>query len=367
LSNKKQQISINGGLTWEDTGVTRKGSTLIQADDPDCIAIGMWQSELGAAGETPTSNTGFTIVDYGHAEGETNLVYNFKITGAGTDLSYSRSDKTYKGGLKHADYLDLTNMTSLDGFFASQRKLETVDVSRWDVHNIGDFGGMFNDTGNLTEIDLSNWNMASATNINNWLGSGKLTVHIPNSCTSNLLVSADYAFGGKWLTNAELNKLLNWDLSHIINATGMFGGVNVVGDISGITRNLNFRNLKYCDNMLSGLPNVTKMDITGWVFNFPSYFTFSDFCSDNTSLNEFIMDGVDWSSTVGYSKTFANCSNLTKISMKGAKLKETTGVSDFFAGCNKLATIDCTGCDAGTIITIQRACTNASINVEIIS
>lgn len=367
---EKQQISINGGLTWEDTGLTRKGSTLIQADDPDCVAIGMWIGT--SSGKTPTNNTGFIITDYDN-DG-TN--YNFKIKGNGTNLSYSRSSQTYKGGLKHADYVDLTNVTSLNSFFYQQRNLETVDLSRWDVRNIQTFNSMFYDTRSLTTLDLSNWSLDSVTSLSGFINdSYKTSVTLPTSCTSNYFSKISNAFRGGWFKNSNLQTITNWNLSNITEAESVFyGSVLLSGDISLMTKNLNFQNLSYASWMFNGCTGITKIDISTWVFKYSSTITsqIDDFVRGCVLLSDFIMDGVDLSVFSGangaYDNMFRGCTSLTTISMKGAKLSQMGYNNHMFDGCSSLTTIDATGCDLTTISTLNTALSYAGLtgNVTII-
>lgn len=46
-------------------------------------------------------------------------------------------------------------------------KLSALNMSNWDVSNVGNMCNMFAAAGNLTTLDVSNWNVGNVTNVVN--------------------------------------------------------------------------------------------------------------------------------------------------------------------------------------------------------
>lgn len=362
---EKQQYSRNGG-PWTDTGTTRTGSTVISADDPVCVAQGIWRSNYHSSVPTPTSNTGFTIVDYGlDNPDDIEEKRKFKVKDSGTALSFEASSSTSSSKVLHADFVDLTNMTSLARMFYKNRDLETVDVSGWNTYNITNFNEIFYETRKLTTIDLSSWDLSNAESIVGWLTPYetyvKQSVSIPAVCASTRLYNINNIFdGATWLNNTEFAKLLNWNLSNVTSASYAFRKAGMSGDISG---KLNFSSLTDVSNMFASCTGITKADITGWFDENASISFHENMFNGCTGLTEVTMKGIDFSNSSGLGGFFRNCSNLVTVDISGSTLP--SAYSYFFTGCSSLTTINATNCDADTISRLETMVSNAGLTSQV--
>lgn len=337
---EKEQSSTNGGV-WVDTGVTRTGD-LIESGSTDCVNANRWISNNISSALNPTSNTGFTIEDYGSVDGS-NSVHYFKVKDAGTRLSFEKSSSSsgLTSAVKHADYLDLSNVTILSYMFRYNTSMESGDFSKWNTHNVTHFNGLFTDTPKLTSVDISMWDMSKAYGISNWLGeynNEKIIVSLPLICTSSNLTEISGAFNGSWMNNTELNKLVNWNFANVTKAYDLFYYAGLSGDISDITNKLNFKSLDYASQMFRFCTDVTKIDISNWGFVPTTNETIEYFFANCTSLTEIVMQNVDWT---GF---------------------KTTGL---FTGCSNLQTINAVGCNSETISIIQSRLKDAGLTSKV--
>lgn len=61
--------------------------------------------------------------------------------------------------------LDVSHVTSMNGFFSTNASLETVDISGWDTHQVTDMQAMFNSDSALTQVTLGNIDTSHVTNM----------------------------------------------------------------------------------------------------------------------------------------------------------------------------------------------------------
>ena len=59
--------------------------------------------------------------------------------------------------------VDTSNVTSMNGMFASCRSLTSLDFSGWNTSNVTEMSNMFYFCNSLTSLDLSGWNISNVT------------------------------------------------------------------------------------------------------------------------------------------------------------------------------------------------------------
>lgn len=86
----------------------------------------------------------------------------------GTKVHPNRSNKKFPTSIVSADLrgLNVSKMTNMTGLFENCDKLDSLNVSNWDVSNVTNMYTMFRGCGtsNLT-LDLNNWNVSNVLDI----------------------------------------------------------------------------------------------------------------------------------------------------------------------------------------------------------
>lgn len=159
--------------------------------------------------------------------------------------------------IENIDYIDMSTCTNIANMFFGCYKLESLDLSGWDVSNVKDMSHAFDSMSICTSLgDLSNWNVTNVESFQNLFnGDQKLEYYgdiskwnISNNCKnlSRMFSYSSYISGqadGSFFP-ASLN-LNNWDVSNVTNMSGMF---------------INAYNIQSIDISMWNCSNVTNMN-----------------------------------------------------------------------------------------------------------
>ena len=168
---------------------------------------------------------------------------------------------------------DTGNVTDMFGLFAQCYELETLDVSKWDTSKVTEISGMFAECINLTSLDVSNFDTSSVWDMFNVF------------CVCQNLTSLD---------------LSNWDTSNVTNMYGLF---------------------QYCTNL-------TSIDISNWDTSNAYIGYIFDSCNELTSItcnNASTIDAIAkelptrTTDSPGTIKTNCNATDLTSVSTLSSK------------------------------------------------
>ena len=134
--------------------------------------------------------------------------------------------------IENANYLDVSQITSLRTMFQGCAYLDYIDVSTWDTSNVTDMSYMFNKCASLRTIDLSNFDTSKVTLMNSMLA-GTLIVDYSSLAgfdTSNVTdMSFMFGMSSSLLKNdiISMNFLQNWDVSNVTTMRSMFQNINI--------------------------------------------------------------------------------------------------------------------------------------------
>lgn len=111
--------------------------------------------------------------------------------------------------------IDVSNKTSLNGFFSSSTSLENADLNNWNTENCTDFSNMFNSCKKLKSVKANNLNTSKITTISNMFQNCQelKRIDLKNWNTPNL-TKMDTAFNG--CSSLEYLDIRNFTFDNVI-------------------------------------------------------------------------------------------------------------------------------------------------------
>ncbi|MDE7087704.1 MAG: DUF285 domain-containing protein, partial [Clostridia bacterium] len=134
--------------------------------------------------------------------------------------------------------LKMDNVTYASNMFCGCSKLESIDVSEWDVSKNQEFGRMFSGCSKLQNLDVSKWNTSNADAF----------LFMFEDCSS--------------LTSLDVS---GWDTAKSYHMNGVFKGCSNLTeiDVSGWKTS----NVAYFTNMFNGCSKLQYVDLSGFDFS----------------------------------------------------------------------------------------------------
>lgn len=213
-----------------------------------------------------------------------------------------------------ADLLDTSSVVNMTQLFAQCYKLQTVDVSNWDVSNVTKMKNLFAHCYELPTVDVSNWDVSNVKDMQ----------FMCYRC--NKLSTLDVS---------------NWDVSNVANMNDMFatttgqnqGDGKLIVDVS----KWNPESLETADSMFYGNGVMTSIDLRNW--DISKLKSMSHMFADCSSLTEVKLDGLVASSCISFNGMFNDCKSLVSIDLTGFVTSAAEEFQQMFEGCTALTEI----------------------------
>lgn len=187
-----------------------------------------------------------------------------------------------------------------------------LDASEWSFRNgqpAHVFGRSFADSCIWTDIDVSNWDLSNLTSLQGFFCSPRIQ-HITGLDTWDVsgISSFDQTFQGASSLSAEsLADTEGWDMSSATNLSNMFNGCYQATsfDLSG----WNVENVTNFGNMFAGNYTLTELNVSGWDTSAAQ--NFSNFIG-GTAIEEIDLTSFNTANTTGMNSMLASTA-LNKI------------------------------------------------------
>lgn len=186
-------------------------------------------------------------------------------------------------GLIKVDYLDTSNVITMENMFSGCTNLTYVDASNWDTSKVRYMNNMFCNCYNLTDLDVSSFDTSNVGSMENMF----------SNCYN--------------LT--ELN-VSNFDTSNVSNMKYMFNGCHNLTDLD--VSNFNTRYVGSMKYMFYNCYNLTNLDL-------------SNFDTSKVGDMEYM---------------FYDCHNLTNLDLSNWDTSNVTNMRHMFFGCCNLTTLN---------------------------
>lgn len=231
----------------------------------------------------------------------------------------------------------LGKATSTTNMFKQCYKLETLDVSTWDVSNVRPIStkSWFNYFSSLTNVEgIANLNMNEVVTTESMFESCSVLQEIPGieHLDMSHVVDGSYMFG--WCYQLNNLDVSPWDVSQLENAENMFISCEELEniDVSG----WNTSRLKNAGTMFAWCSKLNSLDVSAWDVSSlqNAYAMFCGLSWENVDLS-----GWDTSSLENCNGMFAYSPNLTTVNISGWNTDGITSISSLFNECSSLTTI----------------------------
>ena len=215
------------------------------------------------------------------------------------------------------EYLNTSNVTSMQSMFYDCRSLTNLDVSHFITSNVQMMALMFFNCKNLTSLDVSNFDTKNVTNmLAMFVGCSSLTyLDVRGFDTSNVTDMSDMFEGCNGLTNLDVS---HFDTHNVEKMPGMFLGCISLTELD--VSNFSTTNVTDMSGMFSYCKSLTYLDL-------------SNFDTQNVIRFGYRQD-------MGYtSGMFEGCQSLTSLDLSSFNTVKAEYMSYLFKGCNSLKTI----------------------------
>lgn len=246
--------------------------------------------------------------------------------------------------IENLSYLDTTQVTNMDYFFAWCYQLTSLDLSTFDTQNVRSMNNMFNGSSSIQTLDLSHFNTMNVNEMSHiFYGMSSLAALDLSSFDTANVTNMSYMFYGC----ASLNTLdvTGFQTENVTNFSHMFRGCSGLYqlDLSSFVTS-QATDMSFMFHSCSGLQalDVTHFDTSNVIF---MHYMFHG-CSGLTELD---VSRFDTTNVTSMYYMFFGCSGLTALDVTNFSTTNVTTMSFMFAECLNLEEIDVSGFDTENI------------------
>ena len=262
-------------------------------------------------------------------QNNTNL-YKFSFRGFDTSLITTMDDMFgctadgTRSNLSEIDFGDdfrTDSLTILRNAFRRCIKLESLDLSGWDVSNVTDLTDTFARCKGLKEINLSGWDVSNVKYMQSTFRNCEVLTYLDLSTwhTDSLETMQQMFFQCYKLKTVKFD---NWNAENLLNVSSTFNSCSSLEtiDLSGWDTS----KVRSTANMFNGCTNLKTVDLSGWT---------------TVGIDGTVAVSVTNSSekTSGFENMFNGCSKLTTIyETQDFVFVKNIKTGNMFNGCNSL-------------------------------
>ena len=242
------------------------------------------------------------------------------------------------------EYLKTENVTNMSNMFSGCLKLTSLDVSKFNTVNVTTMSRMFSGCTNLTSLDVTKFNTANVSDMSEmFTGCTNLTsLDVTKFNTANVTNMNSMFCNCSKLTSLDVTK---FNTAKVSDMSYMFSGCTSL-TLLDVTK----FNTAYVTNMscmFSGCTNLTLLDVTN--FNTANVTTMNRMfynCSKLTSLDVSKFNTVN---VTNMSYMFYSCDALTSLDVTNFNTEKVTYMISMFSGCSKLTSLDVTNFNTANV------------------
>ena len=228
--------------------------------------------------------------------------------------------------------------TSLNGFFANLKKLETITGLEYlNTENVTNMSSMFNNCSKLTSLDVTKFNTANVTDMSYmFYNCSKLTsLEVTKFNTAYVTNMTSMFARCSALTSLDVTK---FNTANVTDMNSMFYGCDALTSLD--VTNFNTEKVSGMSYMFSGCTNLTSLDVTK--FNTANVSDMSYMFSGCTNLTSLDVTKFNTANVTNMNRMFYNCSKLTSLDVTEFNTANVSDMSSMFSGCTNLTSLDVT-------------------------
>ena len=225
--------------------------------------------------------------------------------------------------------------TSLNGFFANLKKLETITGLEYlNTENVTNMGRMFYDCSKLTSLDVSKFNTANVTNMSYMFYNCKAltSLDVTHFNTANVTNMGYIFYICSSLTSLDVT---HFNTAKVTDMRYMFSSCSSLTSLDVTNfKTANVANMSY---MFSGCSALLSLDVTN--FNTANVTNMSYMFTGCSALLSLDVTNFNTANVTNMSTMFYNCSKLTSLYLTNFNTEKVTSMEGMFSRCKALTTI----------------------------
>ena len=268
------------------------------------------------------------------------IIFTGPIT-AGTSLQHLFAQLEHVTEIEGLTYFDTSNVWSMNGLFAHNRQLRSLDLSSFDTSNVRNMGWMFGHTDSLEELDVSSFDTSNVTSMFQmfWRTSVR-TLDLSHFDTSNV-TTMNQMFSN---TNLETIDLLNFDTSRVTDMGSMFSSSQFTSlDLS----NFDTSRVTNMSSMFSWTRELTNLDLSSFDTNRVT--NMNGMFSGENGLEYLDLSNFDTAQVTNMGGMFRDSSQFTSLDLSNFDTSNVTDMSFMFFRANPLTSLDISSFDTSNV------------------
>ena len=281
---------------------------------PTSGVLGSWQAGIVQNGSVMAWYTDL----------DNNNLYEVTVSGVDGVFANPSSVSLFRNytNLESIDFNDAfstANATNISYMFNGSPKIESLDMSNFDLGKNTTIASMFVGTTNLKHVNVSNWNLNNITNLNAFFsGNTSIVTFVARDMYLPVVTTMQTAF-------QSTTNLISLDVS------GMYAP-NVTA-LASFAKNA-----------------ASLVDVNFSHVYTPSVTTYNELFRQCTSLVELDLSGLRMDSAIYVQSLFSGSPNIERLNLSGWNFGASASLSTLFKGLNKLHTLDLTGWNTTNVV-----------------
>ena len=238
---------------------------------------------------------------------------------------------------------DVSEVGSMSQAFMDCHSLQSLNLSSFDTHNVLYFSNMFNNCVNLRSLDVTNFDTSKANEMYAMFANCK---SLTNLDVSGFDTHSVTTFENMFAGCSKLKQLdvSGFDTSSATNITSMFAGLPV--ESINVTH-FNTSKVVNASALFSGCWNLRDLDVSS--FDTSKMEDMGSMFAGCRSLKSIDISTFDLSSVLYLSFLFQNCASLKDITMPSSSAPNLQMIHSMFEGCSSLQNIDLSSFDTSNV------------------
>ena len=235
--------------------------------------------------------------------------------------------------IKNFKNLCMDECTSAINMFRGCKKLQELDVSKWNTSKLKNAFYLFHNCMSLKELDVSNFDTSNVTTMQRmFAGCGNLNeLDVSNFDTSNVTDMGNMFDSCSSLTELDVR---NFDTTKATTMRFMFSSCSGLTELD--LSNFDTANVTTMDSMFRDCKNLTELDLSNFnTANVTTMFCMFWKCSNLTELD---VSNFDTANVTNMQGVFASCNNLIQLNLSNFNTTNVTNMTRMFEDCSYLTT-----------------------------
>ena len=289
---------------------------------------------------TPTSLNGFFA--------------NLKKLETITGLEYLNTEKVTDMGNMFSGCLKLTsldvskfntvNVTTMSRMFSGCTNLTSLDVTKFNTANVSDMSEMFTGCTKLTSLDVTKFNTAKVTDMSRmFYNCSKLpSLDVTNFNTEKVTNMSYMFYKCQTLPSLDVSK---FNTANVTDMSSMFYNCSKLTSLD--VTNFNTEKVTDMNCMFQNCQTLTSLDVTK--FNTANVTDMSDMFSGCLKLTSLDVSKFNTVNVTNMSRMFSGSDALTSLDVTNFNTEKVTYMISMFSGCSKLTSLDVTNFNTANV------------------